>query len=206
MLTFPLKRLFFIQKTLSPTVQLTPPPSVVTSSKYGVMLTIKGNWMFANAGIDESNANGQYLLWPKNPQESAAQIWNFLREKYHLKEVGVTISDSSSLPLNWGVTGHAIAYAGFNPLRNYIGKSDLFGRPLQMEQLNIAQSVTAAAVMEMGEGAEQTPLAIVTDLHDVEFQDHVPTPSELAALKINLEDDIFAPILTKADWKKGDAQ
>jgi F420-0:gamma-glutamyl ligase len=173
-----------------------------TSSKYNIMLTIKGNWMFANAGIDESNADGSYLLWPKDPQESANNTWAFLRKHYGVKEVGVTISDSSSLPLNWGVTGHAIAHCGFNPLRSYIGKLDLFGREMAMEQLNIAQSVTAAAVLEMGEGAEQTPFAVVSDLHNVEFHDHAPTSAELAALRIDIEDDVFAPLLTKAEWKK----
>jgi len=173
------------------------------SSKYNLMLTVKMNWMFVNAGIDESNADNQYILWPKDPQESLNKVWHFLREHYRLKEVGVTMSDSTSIPLNWGVIGHAIAYCGFNPLRNYIGKSDLFGRMMKMEQLNIMQSVTAGAVMEMGEGDEQTPLGLVSDIQNIEFLDHVPTETEIAALQIEMEDDAYAPILEKADWKKG---
>jgi dihydrofolate synthase / folylpolyglutamate synthase len=172
------------------------------SSKYNLMLTIKRNWMFVNAGIDESNADGQYILWPQDPQQSVNEIWQFLRQHYNLNEVGVTMSDSTSMPLNWGVTGHAIAHCGFNPLRNYIGKPDLFGREMKMEQLNVMQSVTVGAVMEMGEGNEQTPLAVVSDLRNVEFHDHIPTQSELDALKIELEDDAYAPILSKAEWKK----
>ena len=178
-----------------------------TASKYELMLTIKGNWMFANAGIDESNADGHYILWPKDPQQSANQIWHFLRRKYGVKEVGVTISDSRSLPLNWGVTAHAIAHCGFNPLRSYIGLPDLHGRLMKMEQLNVAQSITAAADIEMGEGAEQTPLAIASDLpNSVEFLDHEPTEKELAALHIELENDIFAPLLTAVEWQKGGSQ
>lgn len=173
------------------------------SSKYDLMLTVKGNWMFVNAGLDESNADGQYLLWPKNPQQSANDMWQFLREHYGVKEVGVTISDSTSIPLNWGVIGHAIAHCGFEALKSYIGKPDLYGRLLKMEQVNMMQSVTAAAVLEMGEGAERTPLAIVQDIRDIVFQDQPPTQEELANLHIELEDDAFAPILTKADWKKG---
>jgi F420-0:gamma-glutamyl ligase len=72
-----------------------------------------------------------------------------------------------------------------------------------MEQVNIMQSVTAAAVLEMGEGNESTPLGVVRDVKDVEFLDHEPTATELAQLKIALEDDAYAPILTKAEWKKG---
>ena len=72
-----------------------------------------------------------------------------------------------------------------------------------MEQLNIMQSVTAGAVMEMGEGDEQTPLGLVSDIQNIEFLDHVPTETEIAALQIEMEDDAYAPILEKADWKKG---
>jgi F420-0:gamma-glutamyl ligase len=173
------------------------------SSKYDLMLTVKGNWLFVNAGIDESNANDQYLLWPSDPQKSANEIWYFLREHYGVNEVGVTISDSTSIPLNWGVIGHAIAHCGFRALKSYIGVPDLYGRRMKMEQVNIMQSVTAAAVLEMGEGAERTPLAIVEGVRDVVFQNHVPSQQELADLHIELEDDAFAPILTQADWKKG---
>jgi dihydrofolate synthase / folylpolyglutamate synthase len=173
------------------------------SSQYNLMLTIKRNWMFVNAGIDESNANNQYLLWPEDPQKSVNEVWQFLRAHYGVKEVGVTMSDSISIPLNWGVVGHAIAYCGFNPLKSYIGKQDLFGREMKMEQVNIMQSVTAAAVLEMGEGAEQTPLGLVTDVVDVEFQNQPPTEEELAALTIDIKDDAYAPILAAVDWKKG---
>lgn len=174
-----------------------------SESKYDIMLTIKNNWMFANAGIDESNAQDKYLLWPSDPQQSVTDIWHFLRQHYGVKELGVTLSDSRAMPLNWGVVGHSIAYCGFNPLRSYIGQPDLFGRPLKMEQVNIAQSLTALASVEMGEGNEQTPLAVLSDITNIEFQDHAPTAAELAALKIDLVDDVFAPLLTKADWKKG---
>lgn len=174
------------------------------SSKYDLMLTIHRNWMFVNAGIDESNADNQYILWPKDPQQSVNEIWHFLREHYNVKEVGVTMSDSTSIPLNWGVMGHAIAHCGFEQLKSYIGKPDLFGRNMKMEQVNMAQGLTAAAVLEMGEGSESTPLAVVKDITDIVFQDRLPTDEELAALRVELEDDVFAPILTKAEWKKGE--
>ncbi|HYD35860.1 MAG TPA: coenzyme F420-0:L-glutamate ligase [Vitreimonas sp.] len=173
------------------------------SSKYGLMLTIKGNWMFMSAGIDESNADNQYILWPADLQKSVNNVWAFLRSHYGLKEVGVTMSDSSSIPLNWGVVGHAIAHCGFNPLRSYIDKPDLFGRLMKMEQVNVMQSVTTAAVLEMGEGNESTPLAVVEDIKEIEFQDHVPTAEELAALKIELEDDAYAPLLEGVKWQRG---
>lgn len=176
------------------------------SSKYNLMLTIKRNWMFVNAGIDESNAKGdQLLLWPSDPQASVNAIWEFLRSEYGVQKVGVTISDSTSIPLSWGIVGHAIAYCGFKPLKSYIGRPDLFGRPMLMEQVNIMQAVTVAGVYTMGEGNERQPCAIVSDVGEVEFQDAPPTDQELADLHIELEDDAFAPILTSADWQPGGA-
>lgn len=172
-----------------------------TSSSYDIMLTIKGNWMFVNAGIDESNAAGQYLLWPKDLQKSVNQIWHFLRQHYGVKEVGVTLSDSSSFPLNWGVVGVAITYCGFNPLRSYIGTKDLHGRVMKMERVNVMQAVTVAGAYEMGEGNESTPMAIVEDIKDIEFLNHAPTTEELQMTKVGLDEDIFAPILTAVDWK-----
>src|SRR3990167_5213558 len=37
-----------------------------TSSKYNVLLTIKGNSMNFSSGVDESNAGGYFVLWPKD--------------------------------------------------------------------------------------------------------------------------------------------
>lgn len=173
------------------------------SSKYDIMLTKKRNWIFANAGIDESNAQHQYVLWPKDPQRWADRIWRFLRKNYRIKKVGVTISDSRSSPLNWGVIGHAIANSGFKALRSYIGKPDLFGREMKVTQVNVMQGVTAAAVLAMGEGAERTPLALVEEVGGIEYQNRVPSKKELTELKIELNEDIYAPLLTGADWKRG---
>lgn len=175
------------------------------SSKYNLMLTIKGNWMFVNAGIDESNSDNQYSLWPKNPQKSVDGVWKFLRRHYRIKQAGVIMSDSKSFPLNWGVVGHGIAHSGFKALKSYIGKPDLFGRLMQMEKVNLVQSIAAAGVLEMGEGNEQTPIVIVADIKDIVFQFRTPTAKELKSLKINLEDDAYAPILLQADWQKGNS-
>lgn len=173
------------------------------SSKYNLMLTIKGNWMFVNAGIDESNASGNYTLWPANPQKSVNNVWNFLRQHYQIREVGVIMSDSKSFPLSLGVVGHGIAHCGFKALKSYVGKPDLFGRIMQMEQFNLVQSITAAAVLEMGEGNEQTPIAIATKIRDIQFQDREPRDAELKELKIDIRDDAYAPILLATKWKKG---
>lgn len=175
-----------------------------SSSKYGVSLTITGGQLVATAGIDESNANGYFVLWPEDAQKTANIIRKYLQNKFQLKNIGVIITDSKTTPLRWGVTGTAIAYSGFKPLNDLIGTPDLFGRELKMTKVNILDGLAAAAVLLMGEGTEQTPLAIIEDTNFVEFTDENPSVKELESLKINIEDDIYAPLLTKVDWQKGD--
>lgn len=175
-----------------------------SASKYDVMLTIKKNWMFANAGIDESNANNQYVLWPEDPQQSAVDIWQWLRATYDLTEVGVILTDSRSMPLSWGVVGHAIGYAGIAPLYSYVDRPDLFGRPMRMEQINIIQALASVSSLVMGEGDECTPIGLLSDLpSQVSFSTLPPSQAELSSLAISLEEDIYAPLLTAANWQKG---
>ena len=176
------------------------------ASRYDIMLTIKRNWMFVNAGIDVSNADGQLAPWPRDPQRSANELWRRLREHgAGARRLGVIIADSGGIPLNWGVVGRGIAHCGFQALRDYTGTPDLHGRKFTMEKTNLVQSIAAAAVLEMGEGAEQTPVAVVEGVGRLQFQQREPSPAELQALRISLEDDAYAPVLRHAPWKRGGA-
>jgi len=98
-----------------------------TENKYGVYLTIKNNMLAPTAGIDESNANGHYVLWPKDPQASANRCWEFVRKHFGVKHAGIIITDSVSIPMRLGVTGRSIACCGFIPVVSRIGHADLFG-------------------------------------------------------------------------------
>lgn len=173
------------------------------SQTYGVTISIKDNKLVANAGIDESNGNGSFILWPRDPFRSASTIWEYLRKKYKLTKLGVIITDSHVMPLQWGTRGRALAWCGIEPLKNYIGESDIFGTILHATKASIIDGLAAAAVTVMGEGNEQTPLAIIKDVPFVKFQDHQPTKEEIEALTIKLSDDIYAPLLTAVEWKKG---
>lgn len=168
------------------------------------MYTIKNNLLVAAAGIDESNADGCYILWPKNPELSAKKIWQFLRKKFHLKNLGIIITDSRVTPLRRGVVGVAISYFGFKPLRDYRGTLDLFGRRFEMETTDIPDCLATAAVLEMGEGAEQQPLAIISDIPSVEFiagKYKPKTPD--SSFEIQEKEDLFYPFLSSVPWKKG---
>ena len=175
-------------------------------NKYGVMLTIKQNILVPSAGIDESNAQGHYVLWPQDPQKTANAIRTYLRKKYHLKKLGIIITDSRTLPLRWGTSGVSLAYSGFKPLNNYIGKKDLFGRTLKMTQSNIADALAVAAVIAIGEGAEQTPIAVIEDVPFVQFQNRNPSKKELKMFNVDMKkDDMYAPVLQAVKWQKGGA-
>ncbi|MEK7129471.1 MAG: coenzyme F420-0:L-glutamate ligase [Patescibacteria group bacterium] len=170
--------------------------------RWGVILTIKNNIIIPNAGVDESNGNGSFILWPKDIHATAATVWRYLRKKHNLKHLGVIITDSHTTALRWGTTGMGLAWAGFEALNNYIGHPDIFGRKLRVTKASILDGLSAAAVVTMGEGNEQTPLAVIRDCTFVTFQDRPPTKGEFAALRISLGEDIFSPLLTAVRWKQ----
>lgn len=172
-------------------------------NQYGFMITINHNILIASAGVDESNGNGNIILWPANPQQSANNIREYLCEKFNIKYVGVVITDSRTSPLRWGVTGVALAHSGFAGIYSYIGKPDIFGRLMQAEKTNVADTMATSAVAVMGEGDEQQPIATIQDIPFVEFQDRNPTQEELDGSKISIGDDVFSSLLTAVKWEKG---
>jgi F420-0:gamma-glutamyl ligase len=52
----------------------------------------------------------------------------------------------------------------------------------------------------MGEGNEQTPLAIIKDAPKISFVNRVPTLEEEQRVVIPMEEDIYAPLLRNANW------
>jgi|SRR3989344_7234166 len=175
------------------------------TSKYpDFQFTITQNTLIPNSGIDESNTNGNYLLWPKDPQKTANEIRAHLKQRFGLKKLGVVITDSTCMPLRWGTLGIPIAYSGFAPNNNYIGTKDLFGYEFKVSRSSVAGGLAAAAVVVMGEGTEQTPIAVIDDVPFVQFQTHDPTTKELELFYISmLKDDLFAPFLNSVKWQKG---
>lgn len=176
------------------------------NSRYGFILTIKNGLLIPSAGIDESNGNNYYVLWPSDPQKSVNQIREYLRKRFKLKSVGVIMTDSKTTPLRWGTTGVCLAYSGFYGLNNFIGKPDLFGREMKVTKVNVADGLAATAVLTMGESNEQTPLAIISDVPFIRFNHKNPSRKELTEFSIKIEDDLYAPLLTSVKWKKGESK
>ena len=166
------------------------------------MPTVTRGVMVGSAGIDESNGNGYYVLYPKDPYQSAKRILSWFKKSYNLKNIGIIITDSTSTPLHRGAIGFALSYAGFDPLRDYRGTCDLFGREIKSEMSNIPDSLAAAAVAVMGECDERIPVAIIRGLHNITFISNGRSKSDETYV-VAPEDDIMAPILFTQPWRKG---
>lgn len=176
------------------------PPSF---SKYGFSFTITNDTLIPSAGVDESNAEQEFVLWPHDAQVTCNEVRQHLCQRFGLKRVGVLITDSTCHPMRRGTMGICLAHSGFAALNDYVGKPDLFGRPMRVTQSDVSGGIAAAAVVCMGEGAESTPFAVVSDLGFVDFQERNPTRAEVDLLCISPEEDLFAPFLQAVAWKKG---
>lgn len=173
---------------------------------YGFSFAVTKGTLIPSAGIDGSNGDGNWVLWPKDPQISANEIREFLAKEYNLKEVGVIITDSTCLPpLRRGTIGIMIAWSGFEALNDLRGKKDLFGREFEVSVSAIAGGLAAAATVVMGEGDERTPIAVVTEADFVKFTGKNPSEKDLADVMIPFEEDLFYPFLKDAPWQEGGA-
>ncbi|MBX9696774.1 MAG: coenzyme F420-0:L-glutamate ligase [Alphaproteobacteria bacterium] len=175
-------------------------------SSYDICLTIRDHILIPTAGIDESNAVDAYILYPRNVQASAARLWHFVRTHYGVQSVGIIITDSHTTPLRRGVVGLGLGWCGFKALHNYVGKPDIYGSPLRVTMANLLDGYAATAVCLMGEGAEQTPLALIEDVPNVVFTTTPPTDSEIADLMMPKEQDLYGPLLNAVNWTKGKRQ
>lgn len=157
-------------------------------TKY-VWLTIRKGLVMASAGIDESNANGKLILLPRDAFAVAARLRHELLRHYRIKKLGVIVSDSRIFPLRNGVVGVAIGYAGFKGIKDYTGTPDLFGRRFHFSKVDVADSIATAAVLAMGEGREQRPLAVVTGA-PVTFTSRIHKHE----LLIDIKEDLYRPL------------
>jgi F420-0:gamma-glutamyl ligase len=165
------------------------PPHKVAGSD--IVLTIKDFTLIPSAGIDESNGNGYYILWPKNTNQEAKKICTYLKKKHKIKKLAVVITDSHTQPLRWGTIGISIGFFGLEPLFDYRGKADIFGRALKYTQSNIVDALSAMAVLLMGEGSEKVPLVICRGAKFIKFTNR----NIYKKLVIDPKKDLYYPIL-----------
>lgn len=154
-------------------------------------LTLKGSALIPYAGIDRSNSNGYYVLWPKNPHLEAKKIWQYLRRRFRLKQLGVIIIDSFCLPLRWGHYGLSIGFFGFHPNRSFDGTKDIFGHKIKFANSNYVDALAGLSGVIMGETDEQTPLLIIRGFNKLQFT----AQSCLDEFTAKPTNDLYAPLL-----------
>ncbi|MEM4311782.1 MAG: coenzyme F420-0:L-glutamate ligase [Nitrososphaerales archaeon] len=151
------------------------------------VLTLKDGVLSPNAGIDLSNIfDGYAITHPRDPFRKASLIRREIEEKKKVR-VGIVISDSRLMPSRIGTTAIAIGVSGFEPLENYIGKLDLFGKPLKVTKKATADDLCAGAHLLMGEANESIPIVLVRGLN-LEFKDREINKGELS---VDLEKCIY---------------
>ncbi|HEY3696666.1 coenzyme F420-0:L-glutamate ligase [Phenylobacterium sp.] len=129
-----------------------------------VIVRHRSGQVLANAGIDASNISHEggerVLLWPADPDASAARLRRALEARFGIK-LAVIVSDSLGRAWRMGTTGTAIGVSGLRPIRDRRGETDLFGRTLIATVIGVADEIAAAASLVMGEATEGLPAAIV---------------------------------------------
>ncbi len=156
-------------------------------------LTIKDNTIVASAGIDRSNGNGYYVMWPKNTNKLLKEICDYLKKKRKIKKLALIAVDSHMLPLRSGTMGVSIGFYGLEPTKDYRGSKDIFGRKLKCSKANIVDTLAVMGNFLMGEADETTPLLIIRNANFINFTNRQTAKKLLVPIK----EDIFYPLLGK---------
>lgn len=139
---------------------------VVRTAANTLIVRHRLGYVVANAGIDQSNVQSPdgrraCLLLPIDPDASAVRIRNALAQHFD-PAPAVIISDSFGRPWRRGVVNVALGSAGLPALIDRRGEKDRYGRRLNVTEVAFADALAAAAGLVMGEGAESTPVVVVT--------------------------------------------
>lgn len=138
----------------------------VVRKRLGVMIVEhRLGYVHANAGIDRSNIssdehNPRVLLLPKDSDKSAAELRSALKERLNL-DIKIIINDSAGRAWRNGTLGFAIGTAGFEPIQDLIGNKDIFGKPLEVSTVAVADELAAAGSFLMGQAGESKPVVII---------------------------------------------
>ncbi len=157
--------------------------SRVVRAVTGVLIVeTRHGFICANAGIDQSNVEGDDLVTtlPDDPDASARAIRDAILEsgvgpgRPDLPEasgpsdrpgrpgrrIGVLVSDTFNRPWREGSINVAIGTAGFDPLHDLRGSPDDFERAMTTSVVSLADEVASMAQLVTGESG-RVPVAIV---------------------------------------------
>ena len=133
---------------------------------HGVLIAeTKHGFICANAGVDESNVNGEQelTLLPVDPDHSARELRARLQQLAGADsgfDIAVIISDTWGRPWRNGQVNMAIGMAGMEPIVDYRGQYDPYGYELQVSAIAVADELAAAAELVMGK-VDRVPVALI---------------------------------------------
>jgi coenzyme F420-0:L-glutamate ligase / coenzyme F420-1:gamma-L-glutamate ligase len=127
--------------------------------------------VMAAAGVDASNTpDGTVLLLPVDPDATARTLRRRLAERFGVR-VGVVLTDTAGRPWRQGQTDLAIGAAGVVVLEDLRGRTDTYGRRLDVTVAAVADEIAAAAELVKGKTSGR-PVAVVRGLgHLVTVED-----------------------------------
>jgi coenzyme F420-0:L-glutamate ligase/coenzyme F420-1:gamma-L-glutamate ligase len=127
---------------------------LITETKHGLVC--------ANSGVDRSNVPGErnVVLLPDNPDVSARKIRKEIKRLTGC-DAAVIISDTHGRPIRRGEINVAVGVAGIKPIRDRRGEKDLFGYVIRIKRTAIADELSSAAELVIGQTNEAVPAAII---------------------------------------------
>ncbi|WXG46779.1 MAG: coenzyme F420-0:L-glutamate ligase [Candidatus Atabeyarchaeum deiterrae] len=129
----------------------------------GFILAVRKGFPCVNACIDSANSPiDSFTLPPDDADESARLMRERIIDSTG-KRVAVVVADSGLLPGRRGTIGVALGFAGLKPLKNYVGRKDLYGRSLRVTFQSVIDDIASAAKLLMGEADERVPFVLVRD-------------------------------------------
>jgi coenzyme F420-0:L-glutamate ligase/coenzyme F420-1:gamma-L-glutamate ligase len=161
---------------------------IVRLSKGLIIVETQHGFICANAGVDQSNVEDSFnhaILLPIDPDTSAKKIRQSLRRKTG-KDVAVIITDTFGRPFREGQTNVAIGIDGIQPIKSYIGNTDMYGKKLRVTEIAVVDEIASAAELAMGK-LERVPAVIVRG-YKYQMPQKKSSISELIRTK---EKDIF---------------
>ena len=158
--------------------------------RQGVLIVVhRLGFVLANAGIDRSNVGPEkegerVLLLPEDPNASCERIRHGLHDLGGAT-VAVVMNDSLGRAWRNGTTGVALGSSGLPALMDIRGREDLFGRPLEVTQIGLADEIASAASLLQGQADEGTPFVVVRGMT------FSGSPTDAGALIRDSEEDLF---------------
>ena len=157
---------------------------------HGVLICVtRHGFVCANAGVDQSNTGAEdelVVLLPEDPDGSARRLREGIEAARGVRPA-VIVTDSFGRAWRMGQTDVALGVAGLQPLEDWAGRPDAYGRDLRVTSIAIADAAAGAADLARAKDSQQ-PAVLVRGLERHVTASHGPGA---AALRRPPELDLF---------------